>query len=229
MRPLSFRRRAVLAALALPLVLAPGCAGLTTLQSATAPVDLYNLTPKSTFDDSSPAVEVQLVVEEPTADASVNTDRIAVKPHPLMVQYFAGSRWVERAPLVVQRVLIESFENTRKVPAVGRSQVGLRADYVLVMDLREFQAVQKEDSPDALVSANVRLNIKIVKQPEGLIVGSRSFAKLEQARSNDMVDVVGAFDDALGKVMRLAVEWTLRRVSDVESNLARNRRSEQSW
>lgn len=229
MRPLSFRRRAVLAALALPLVLAPGCAGLTTLQSATAPVDLYNLTPKSTFDESSPAVEVQLVVEEPTADASVNTDRIAVKPHPLMVQYFAGSRWVERAPLVVQRVLIESFENTRKVPAVGRSQVGLRADYVLVMDLREFQAVQKEDSPDALVSANVRLNIKIVKQPEGLIVGSRSFAKLEQAKSNEMVEVVGAFDDALGKVMRLAVEWTLRRVSDVESNLARNRRSEQSW
>lgn len=49
-------------------------------------------------------------------------------------------RWVDRAPLIVQALLIESFENTDRVPAVGASGVGLRADYYVVPDLREFQA-----------------------------------------------------------------------------------------
>lgn len=64
-----------------------GCTGLGTLKQASKPNDLYLLTPKSTFSSSLPRVGKQIVVQEPTATAAVNTDQIAVQPTPLQVQY----------------------------------------------------------------------------------------------------------------------------------------------
>ena len=55
-----------------------GCTGLGTLKQASKPNDLYLLTPKSTFSSSLPRISKQIVVEEPTATAAVNTDQIAV-------------------------------------------------------------------------------------------------------------------------------------------------------
>ncbi|MEC9434557.1 MAG: ABC-type transport auxiliary lipoprotein family protein [Pseudomonadota bacterium] len=203
-----------------------GCAEIGRLTSAANPINLYALSPKSTFPATMPSVSSQLVVEEPTADASVNTDRIAVKPNDLELQYFPVARWVDRAPLVVQRLMIESFENTGALTSVGRSSVGLRADYTLLSDLREFQALLSEHvSPDPTarpedvpVDVLVRLNLKLVKEPEALIVSSRSFSARRKARSNAMIDVARAFDDALGRSMREAVIWTVQEIDRVNKS-----------
>ena len=191
-----------------------GCAGLTTLRSVTEPTDLYDLTPKSTYDPNLPAIVAQLVIEEPTAASSVNTDRIAIKPNQYQVQYFPKARWVDRAPLLVQTLLVESFENTGKVAAVGRQAIGLNSEYTLVTDLREFQAAVG-DGENAPITVTVQLNMKIVQEPQGLIVASKSFMHQVPAVSSEMISVVTAFDTALGKTMRQAVEWTVRRIADI--------------
>ena len=41
---------------------------------------------------------------------------------------------------MVQTLMVESFDNFRCVVSVGRDTIGLRADYVLKSELREFQA-----------------------------------------------------------------------------------------
>ena len=197
--------------------LVSGCGGLATLKTVTEPTDLYDLTPKSTYSPDLPSIAQQVVVEEPTAASSVNTDRIAVKPTPYQVQYFPNARWVDRAPLLVQTLLLESLENTGKVGAVGRQAIGLSSDYTLVTDLREFQA-QKSTSTDAPLTILVQLNIKIVREPRGLIVASQSFAHEVQTASTDMADVVRAFDDALGKTMGRAVDWALRQIAQIETS-----------
>lgn len=46
------------------------------------PPDLYILSPKSTFPDDIPAVDWQLVVEEPSTGKGFDTDRIAIAPSP---------------------------------------------------------------------------------------------------------------------------------------------------
>ncbi|MDH3667839.1 MAG: ABC-type transport auxiliary lipoprotein family protein [Paracoccaceae bacterium] len=194
-----------------------GCEGLTTLKTVTQPTDLYDLTPKSTFDPSLPTISAQVVVEEPTAASSVNTDRIAVKPNPYQVQYFPDASWVDRAPLLVQTMLLESFENTGKVGAVGRQAIGLNADYTLVTDLREFQARSDTDGSAALEIV-VQLNMKIVQEPRGLIVASRSFAYEAPSPTTQMTDVVEAFDVALGKTMGRAVDWAVRQIARIESD-----------
>lgn len=199
-----------------PLVLAgllTGCAGLSSLNSAAAPTDLFLLTPKSTFDTALPRLRQQIVVAEPTATAAVSSDRISVQPSPLELKHLPGARWVDRAPVIIQSLLIESYENSGRVDAVGRSAIGLSADYVIVTDVREFQARVPPGAPEgAPLEVIVRLNIKIVYTGLDRIIGSNSFERIVTTASDETQDVVAAFDEALGATMRNAVEWSVRQM-----------------
>ena len=192
-----------------------GCAPfLPTLGGITEATDLYLLTPKSTFPEGLPRIPHQLIVETPTATAGVNSDRIAVQPNPLALQFLPGARWVDRAPLMVQTLLVESFENSNTFGAVGRSAVGLRADYLLVSELREFHARVRQDDPAGPLEAHVRLNVKIVDAFADRIVASESFERMRVAESEEVLAVIAAFDDALGATMREAVVWTAARIAE---------------
>lgn len=196
-----------------------GCAGLGTLKQAAKPNDLYLLTPKSTFSKSLPGIRKQIVVQEPTATAAVNTDQIAIQPNPLQVQYLPRARWVDRAPLIVQALLVESYENSGKVAAVGRSTVGLRADYVIAPDLREFQGIViSETDSSKTVRVEVRMNIKVIDEFDDKIIASSSFREFVVSASDQTPDLVQAFDVALGKTMRDAVEWSIRRINTHVNN-----------
>lgn len=191
----------------------PGCATIAGLSAAATPNELFVLTPKSTFDSALPSLRYQIAVQEPTATAAVDTDQIAVQPTPLRVQYLPEARWVDRAPLIVQALMIESFENSGKVPAVGSSAIGLRADFLIVTDIREFQAVVPTDDPDAPLQIQVRLNIKLIDAFSDRIISSKSFGEFVPAANDNPVTVVDAFDRALGSTMRDAVEWSVRELS----------------
>lgn len=171
------------------------------------PPDLYVLSPKSTFPDGLPTVDWQLVVEEPSTAKGIDTDRIAIAPHPLEVKYLAGSRWADRAPRMIQQLLIQSFENSEKIVSVGRQSIGLRSDFVLKTELREFQA---EKTPDGGTQVRVRVNLKLVRQAVGMIVASESFESIKPAASEKVPDIVQSFDDAVGAVFKRAVAWTLK-------------------
>lgn len=199
-----------------------GCTGLGTLSRATAPTDLYTLTPKSTYSSGLPRISQQLVVEEPTASSAVNTDQVAVQPTPYQFEYLPRARWVDRAPLMLQTLLIESYENSDKVASVGRSAVGLRPDYSIVTDLREFQArIPKTEVEGVSLEVHVVLNMKIVDNFDDRIIGSKSFDELLLSPSADMSDVVLVFDDALGKAMRKSVEWSVRTIYSHEQKKPR--------
>ena len=202
MRP---RRMAWLWLVPLSLGLA-GCEGLIPKLGGPAP-NLYTLTPKNTFAEDLPKVGWQLVVEEPVASGGLNIDRIALRATPTELKYFARARWTERAPRMVQTLMVESFENSGAIVAVGRKAIGLRSDYNLKTDLREFQAEYFD--PDGIPTVRVRVNAKLVKQPMRAIIASRTFEGTMKAEGKDIRQVIQAFDEALGKVLRHTVEWTL--------------------
>lgn len=188
------------------LAFALGGCSLPSLGSGPPP-DLYVLSPKSTFSDDIPAVAWQLVVEEPSTAKGIDTDRIAIAPQPLEVKYFGGARWADRAPRMVQQLLIQSFENTKKIVSVGRQSIGLRSDFVLKTELREFQA---EKTPEGGTVVRVRVNLKLVRPVLGQIIASESFESVKPAASEGLPDIVQAFDDAVGAVLKRAVAWTLK-------------------
>jgi len=194
-------RRSVLAGLAaLPLAACGNVLGLGP------PPRLYTLTPKSSFRADLPAVDWQLVVEEPFASGGLNSQKVALAPDPTRLAYFEAAEWTSRAPRMVQTLLVESFENSGRIVAVGRQAIGLRSDYNLKSELREFQA---EYPSGEVPQVRVRLNVKLVKQPRLSIVGSENFEAVSPAVGKEMHQIVAAFDEALGRVMRGVVEWTL--------------------
>lgn len=210
------RRRLLQVLGATPLAgLAWGCETLVPGQGP--PPTLFRLTPKSTFRADLPTVKWQLILELPLTDAALSTTRIALWPNPTRLEYYARANWSDRAPAMVQTLLIESFENSGKIVAVGRESIGLRADFVLKTELREFQAVYHlGDKPQAQVG----INVKLVKMPNRIIVGSEMFESLIEAKADRLPDIIDAFDDALGKVLKRVVEWSLM---TGEQNAARRR------
>lgn len=58
----------------------------------------------------------------------------------------------------------------------------------------------------------VRLNIKIVDAVDQRIIASRSFEQLTFSATDAPEQVVAAFDDALGRVLRDSIEWSIRRI-----------------
>jgi cholesterol transport system auxiliary component len=183
-------------------LLLAACGSLLPVPSG--PSNLYNLSPKSTFRDGLPQVDWQLVIEEPIAAGGLNTARIAFRPSALEMRYFKDVSWTERAPRMIQTLLVESFENSGTIVAVGRQAIGLRSDFSLKTELREFQA---EETPDRRV--RVRINAKLIQQPRQSIVRSRSFEAVVTDPGGDLGRTIAAWDGAMGDVMRDIVEWTI--------------------
>lgn len=188
-------------------VLLTGCA--LKLPGTGAPPRIFVLSPKSTFDENLPVVDWQLLIDSPIAAAGLNSSRIALRQSQIELQYFANAAWTDAAPKMVQRLLIESFENSEKIVSVGRQAVGLRADFILATELREFQAEYEGKKEGEPPDVRTRINAKLVKMPERTIVASITYDYLIPANGTEMVEVVKAFDLALGKTLKRIVAWAI--------------------
>ena len=182
-----------------------GCAGI--IPGSGPPPRLFRLSPKNTFPDDLRSVDWQLVIEPPLAPAGLDTTRIALHRAAVELEYYARANWTDLAPAMVQTLVVESFENSKKIIAVGRESLGLRADFVLKLELREFQS---EYAAGEAPNAHVRINAKLVKMPQRTIIGSQSFEAEVGASADRIEEIVGAFDEALGKTLKDLVVWTLR-------------------
>ncbi len=199
------RRRLLRAALVLPLAGAlAACEGVIPGRGPLP--DLYRLTPKSTFAADLPTVDWQLLLEPPLTNASIKTTRIGLQRSATSVEYYARASWSDRAPQMIQTLMIESFENSERIVAVGRDSFALRADYILRTDLREFQA-EYMTGPNPRV--HVTILARLVKMPRRAIVGTEKFESVIKAQADTMVAIIEAFNYALGKVLKRLVEWTL--------------------
>ncbi|MBS29007.1 MAG: hypothetical protein CL566_08825 [Alphaproteobacteria bacterium] len=183
-----------------------GCEVGGLLPGQGPPPRLFRLSPKSTFGDNLPEVDWQLVVEEPKSPTGLNTTRLPLHRRAMELEYYARANWTDRAPAMVHTLVLESFENSGRIIAVGRESLGLRSDFVLKLDLREFQT---EYTRDGQPDAHVQINAKLVQMPQRTIIGSRRFTARVSAKADNLEEIVAAFDDALGKVLKKLVGWTL--------------------
>ena len=188
-------------------ILLAGCS--LKLPGTGAPPRIFVLSPKSTFDGVLPVVDWQLLIDSPIAAAGLNSSRIALRQSQIELQYFANAAWTDAAPKMVQRLLIESFENSGKIVSVGRQSVGLRADFILATELREFQAEYEGKTDGEPPDVRTRINAKLVKMPQRTIVASKTYDYLIPAEGPELVSIVKAFDLALGKSLKRIVSWAI--------------------
>ncbi|MBP2301400.1 ABC-type transport auxiliary lipoprotein family protein [Azospirillum picis] len=184
----------------------PGLAACSTL-NPTAP-QLYTLTPRATVP-AGPRADWQLLVEAPSAAAGIDTPRIALSRTPTSLDYFADVSWADRAPNMVQGLIVQTFEDSGRIVSVGRDTVGLRSDYVLKTELRDFQAEYAAPAAAGPDTVHVRLSAKLVAMPRRTIEAGDSFEAVVPVKGRAFTDVIAAFDEALGRVTSELVTWAL--------------------
>ncbi|RED49165.1 ABC-type transport auxiliary lipoprotein family protein [Aestuariispira insulae] len=178
------------------------------------PGRIFVLSPKSTFEEGLPTVDWQLLVDVPITANGIGNSRIALRQTAMELKYYSHANWTDSAPKMIQALLIESFENSGKIVSVGRQTIGLRADFIMQSDLREFQA-EYLDGDGAGPTVRVRMNAKLIKMPERVIVASKTVEKTVKAEDKNLDMVIVAYDEALGKVMKRIVGWALKSGEEV--------------
>ena len=165
---------------------------------------LYVLKPASPAVKNGPPAHWQLTVVLPESSDSLDTTRIMLLQPGGQMDYYANANWQDRLPFVVQGTLVEAFEASGRMPAVGRDTEGLKSDFLLVTDIRDFQA--RYDVPDTAPVAMVRIVAKVVAARTRTIVMSIDAHSEIQAGQNSVPSVVVAFNQALSAVQARIVE-----------------------
>jgi len=207
MRASISRREALRAGLGWGAVGIVGLSGCTVLNNVNTPTPLYDLKPKVDLPAGLPKVSWQLVVAQPNADADLDTARIALRRNTNITEYFASAAWIDNVPNLLQSKVLEAFEQSGCV-AVGRDIASLIPDYVLQIELRDFQA----EYGGSVAGAHIRLTANLVRMSDRKIVDTINAEGRAQANGTDMSQVITAFEQALGPVLTQVVVGTLKAV-----------------
>ncbi len=150
----------------------------------------------------------QLSVAMPYAAAGLNIDRIGLMRSSETLDYYADSNWTDRLPVVLQTCIVEAFEQSGRIKAVSRDVAGLKADYALETEIRDFTAhyVTTDGTP---ADAVVHINCKLVALPDRNIVSTLDANQTAKASENSVQATVTAFNAALTAALKQIVDWTL--------------------
>ena len=166
--------------------------------------------PPATFDLTAPrgeriggAPRGQLLVAEPVALAILDTDRVVARPATGQVAYLSDVQWSDRLPKLLQARLLQTFENSSRLRAVGRPGERLTGDFQLVTEIRAFQVTSAGAEP----VAEVEIAAKLVNDRTGRIFGARIFRAAVPAADSAGPPAVNAIDQAFGDVARELVRW----------------------
>ena len=186
------------------LLLALALAGCSLLTSRRSEFTIYGIELAPQRVPGAP-VEWQLAIDEPVAADPVRSTRIVLKPGDRAYGVYKGARWTDRAPTLVQALLIEAFEGSGRIIGLGRSSSSIRGDFALTTELRAFEA--RYDGGAATV--HVELSAKLSRGSSNDVVAARVFEADAVAAGRDVASVVPAFEEALGEVVGALVPWTL--------------------
>ncbi len=162
----------------------------------------------TTFDLSAPRDGLRrsagsrgaIVVAEPTAVSTLDSERIVVRAANAELTYLARAQWSDRLPKLVQTRLIQTFENSGRA-AVGRPGDRVAGTYQLLLDIRAFEI--REAGRDAFVE----IAAKLVNASTGAVSNARLFAAASPVGAIDGAGASRALDQSLGRVLADITAW----------------------
>lgn len=200
LRPRALRARPLLA-LALSATLA-ACSLLPEKQ----PIALYAPQPRVETDAAWPRVDWQLLIPRPYADATVDSERILVRPQPSELQVYKGAAWTQAAPDLVHDTLLRAFADSGRIAGVARRGEGVNAQYELLLDLRRFES---DYAGGAAPIARIELGVRLVHNAENRVAAARTLVANVPADGTSVEAIARAFERALGETTAEAIGWTL--------------------
>lgn len=171
------------------------------------PTPTYDLTAPTNFGSLPPQARGLLAVDQPSALQILDTEKIVISPAAGQMAYLSDAQWVDRLPKLLQARIVQSFENSSRIRAVAKTQDRVSADYLLVVEVRQFGILAYE-SPQAVVE----LSVKIVYQRGGRIAAGTVFKSNVAAGGTSGEAATLALDQAFSDVLVQMVKWTSRRI-----------------
>jgi cholesterol transport system auxiliary component len=187
--------------LALSLALS-GCAGSLLESSATAP-ETYRLSSEP-LPDRGGRLPLAIGVARPGAAPALDTDRVAVVQPDSRFDYFAGVRWSEPAPQMLQQLLVRALAADGRFEAVVATPSRVPADLLLDLELRRFEAVYAADGGPPEVRVELQASLVDPRKAERL--ASFMASASASAGANRRAPVIAAFDQATAEAVRAVVE-----------------------
>ncbi len=169
---------------------------------AKGPSTIYDLTAPHAFAGIGPPPSGQLVVHEPTAPVSFDTQAILVQSGSGVAPAFDESRWSDSLPKLIRAKLIQSFENAG-YQGVGSDEQNLTADRELLLDLRSFSIATAPDH-----AAHIELAAKLAT-PDGKILAAQSFHADAPVAGEDAAAATAALNQAFAAVATDLVRWAM--------------------
>jgi cholesterol transport system auxiliary component len=186
------RRVVLLGGLSLPLA---GCIG-----TASAP-PAFDLSAAKEGLTGRPGTGGQLVVDEPSAIAIYDSERIVAKAIAQGMTYLPDAQWADRLPRLVQSRMVQTFENSNRFTSVGRPAEDIAPDLKLVSEIRAFEAV--EESRLAIVE----ISAKLIGGNNGRILRGKLFGAETPLASIDGPGASAALNESLRLVLVDLVTW----------------------
>jgi len=172
-----------------------------------APPPIYLLRPPIPPAGGGPRVGWQMSIVLPDAPDSLDTSRIVLEQPDGTMDYYANATWPDRLSLLVQSALLDAFQASNRISAVARDTDGLKSDYLLQTDIRDFEAVY--ETADTAPTAVVRIQARLVGVRSRAIVQALNARAEAPAGANTVPAVVAAMNQALGTTMSQIVGWAL--------------------
>ena len=154
------------------------------------------------------AVTWQIRIDTPHSSEFLDSTRIAVRRADNTLQVFEAARWSDSVPDLLQSHLSQTFNDSGKITAVVGLDNNTASDALLLLDIRQFEAVYEDD--DRSASAVISVQAKVQSLKSNRVIASKHFLVNIPASGKKIPQVMNAFDTALQQTSRDILDWTLK-------------------
>lgn len=155
---------------------------------------LYVLAPAPVGEPIKTLTGVDLAISQPTTAPGLDTERIAVLREARRLDYYRDSQWGSALPWVVQSLIVGSLQNQKLFGHVTSEQARVNANYLLDVEIRDFQAEYSNGS----VAPTVKVTLvgSIIRVRDRRLIAVAPATVTVAASANRMSAVIEAFESA---------------------------------
>ena len=184
------------------LLLCASCAAFTPRDVGKA--NMLSLDAVETHPAATSKARLPLMIAYPAASPELDTYRIAVERADRREDYFAGSRWNEFLPSLVQQALKETLSRSGIFSHVEADENKMDTGYRLLTSITRFKAVYaKADSAPRIAIA---MTFTLKKAHRAAIVKEFTMESSVQANENSIPAIAAGFNAAFGDIERQLVK-----------------------
>ena len=183
-----------LLAAAIAVAIAGAACSSSLLDTDLPPSTSYVLAPAPMAATTVAKTQADLSIGRPDLRPGLDSQRIAVlKGREL--DYYRTARWGDSTTEVVQSMLVDPLEDQQLCRSVTAEQARVAGDYVLDVEVRDFQA--EYASNDAAPVVHVSMVGRLIRIVDRRLVATLGSAAKDQAADNRMAAVAASFEVAV--------------------------------